>query len=117
MTLEPLTRTGASHRLVASAAALVSIVVGAAALIAGFWTQFRGERAITDPSDLRIVLPLAGVALAAGVVSLIRRERDRALAIGGIAMAAAAPLLGWVVLVSVVAVVAVVVMLVVAKFT
>jgi hypothetical protein len=117
VTLQPATSSKPADRLLASAGALVSIVVGAAALIAGFWTQFRGERAITDPSDLRIVLPLAGVALAAAIVSFVRRERARPLAIAGLAMAACAPLLGWVVLVGTVAAVAIVVMVVVAKFT
>jgi hypothetical protein len=117
MSLAPEASTGTPHRVLAQAGAVAAIVLGSAALIAGFWTQFRGERAITDPSDLRIVLPFAVAALAAGVVSLVRRERARPLAIAGMAMAAAAPLLGWVVLVAAVAVVAVVVALVVAKFS
>lgn len=105
-----------SVRTAPLAATIVAIVLGAAALIAGFWTQFAGARAITEPSDLRIVLPFAGLALIAGVVSLVRRERHRPLAIAGMGMAAAAPLLGWVVLVGAVVLGAAIVMIIVAKF-
>jgi hypothetical protein len=96
-------------------AALVGLAFATAALLAGFWTQFAGERRITDPSDLRIVLPLAGLALVAAIVSLARGERPRGFAIGALGMAAAAPLLGWVVLVGAVVVATLVVGVILAK--
>jgi hypothetical protein len=116
MALEPAMK-GPRSRLAASAGAFVCLLLGSATLLAGFWTQFRGERAITDPSELRVVLPLLAAAGVAGLISFLRRERDRVLAVAGLAMAAAAPLLGWVVLVGLVAAGAALVMLVVAKFT
>jgi hypothetical protein len=112
-----LTRATSYGPMVARhAGGILAMVFGFAALLAGFWTQFGTERAITEVPDLRIVLPLAGAALVAGVVAFIRKERQQSLAIGGLAMAAAAPILGWVVLVAVVAATAVLVMLIVAKF-
>lgn len=94
---------------------ILAVLFGAAALLAGFWTQFGTQRQLTEASDLRIVLPFAALTLIAAVVSFIRRERLRELAVGGLAMALAAPLLGWVVLVGAVAGGAIIVMLVVAK--
>src|SRR5262245_64325701 len=89
------------------AASVVALVVGGAALLSAFWTQFCAGHDITRPSDLRIVLPLGGTAIASAIVALVRREPERGLAVGAIAMAAAAPLLGWAVLVATVAAVAV----------
>jgi hypothetical protein len=94
----------------------LAMIFGTAALIAGFWTVFAVGREITEVADLRVVLPLSGVAIVSGVVALLRRERLPGLAIGGIALATAAPVLGWVVLVAIVAVAALAVMLLAAKF-
>jgi hypothetical protein len=101
---------------VADAFGLVAIVFGVAALLAGFWTQFGEAREITQPSDLRVVLPLGGVALVAAVIALVRRERHLQLPVVSLAMALSAPLLGWVVLVAGVAAAAAVTMLIIAKF-
>jgi hypothetical protein len=115
MGLEPATRTPSPWYL-RLAGATVALVFATAALIAGFWTQFGGAREITQPTDLRIVLPLASAALIAAIVSLARGERPRGLAIGALGMAAAAPLLGWVVLVGAVAAATLVVAVIIAKF-
>lgn len=95
---------------------VAAMIFGLAALLAGFWTQFRRGHEITEPSELRVVLPLGAVALVAAVVALVRREPTPALAVGGLAMALAAPLLGWVVLVAAVAAAAMLALLVIAKF-
>ena len=116
MTLAPATRTPTPW-YVRNAAGLVALVLGAAALFAGFWTQFDGAREITDATDLRVVLPLAAAALAAAVVSLVRRERPVGLAVGAVGMAAAAPLVGWVVLVAAVAAATLVVAVIIAQLT
>ena len=114
MTLEPAT-TPPRAWYVRLAAALVALVFATAALLAGFWTQFADARKITDPSDLRIVLPLAGIALVAAIVSLARGERPRGFALGALGVAAAAPLLGWVVLVGAVVVGTLIVGVILAK--
>jgi hypothetical protein len=116
MALEPATSTPKPWYL-RLAAALLALTFATAALVAGFWTQFADERRITDPSDLRIVLPLAGLALIAAIVSLARGERPRGFAIGALGMAAAAPLLGWVVLVGAVVAVTLVVGVILAKLS
>jgi hypothetical protein len=97
-------------------AGTLAMVLGGAALIAGFWTHFGTGRAMTDVADLRIVLPFSVAAVLAATIAFVRRERLPGLAIGGLAMAAAAPILGWVVLVGVVAACAIVVMIIAAKF-
>jgi len=112
--LEPPTTT--KPWIVSNVAGVVAMIFGFAALLAGFWTQFQGGREITQPSELRVVLPLGSVALVAGVIALARREPHHALAVGGIAMALAAPLLGWVVLVAAVAAAALLALLIIAKF-
>jgi hypothetical protein len=98
------------------AGSILAIVFGGCALLAGFWTQFGAGRDITAPSDLRIVLPLGTAAIIAGIVALVRRERQRALGVAGMVMAAAAPMLGWVVLIATIAALGVIVVLIVAKF-
>jgi len=114
MPLEPATRPPKAW-YVRLAVALVGMAFGCAALLAGFWTQFADTRKITDPSDLRIVLPLAGVALVAAVISLARGERPRGYAVAALGMAVASPLLGWVVLVGAVVVATLIVGVVIAK--
>lgn len=116
MVLERSAGTGSRSVWLARLGGVLSLVFGAAALIAGLWTQFGTAREITELADLRVVLPLGSLALVAGIVSLVRRERPVALAVGGMAMGLAAPVLGWVVLVSVVAAAALLVILVIAKF-
>ncbi len=115
MRLTPETRPTPASPLLRHAGGVLAMVFGAAALVTGFWTQFGAERQLTETGDLRFVLPLGAAALVAGIVALVRRERLSGLAIGGMAMALAAPVLGWVVLVAIVAAAALAVMLVVAK--
>lgn len=114
MQLEPPTTS--KPWVVRHAFGAVATVFGVAALLAGFWTQFQGGREITAPSELRVVLPLGSVAIVAAIVSLVRREQRRELAVMGIAMALAAPLLGWVVLVAAVCAAAGIALLIIAKF-
>ena len=85
------------------AAGLGCCALGIAALAAGCWMQFGGERALTDTPDVRITVPLLVVTLAAGVASLARREGALVLPVIGVALAAAALVLGYVVLVVAVA--------------
>jgi hypothetical protein len=55
--------------------------------------------------DVRITAPFLVLACAAAVVSLVRRERAHALPIAGVALAAAAMVLGWVIVVGIIALV------------
>jgi hypothetical protein len=95
---------------------IACVALGAISLLAAFWMQFGGHREITTPPDPLVTVPLLVLAIAAGVWSFLRREKMRALPIAGVSMAAAAAVLGWIVVVACVGVVALVALLVIAKF-
>jgi hypothetical protein len=108
--------TGVGPWYASSGASIVAVVLGGSALIAGYWSQFGTGRPIPTVGELSVFLPLFAATLAAAVIGFVRREQLQALAIGGVAMALAAPIVGWVVLTAAVAAVALVVLLIVAKF-
>jgi hypothetical protein len=99
-----------------SAAGIVAALVGGAALIAGYWTQFAGGQPVPTVGNPAIFLPLLGAAVVAAAVSFVRRERPIALPVAGLAMGLAAPVVGWVILVAAVAAGTALVLLVIAKF-
>jgi hypothetical protein len=113
--LERFAATNLGPWYVRHAAGLASLVFGAVSLVIAFWIQFGTPHDITTPTDLRVTLPLLAAAILAGVTSFVRREKLRPLAVSGIAMAAAAPLLGWVVVVAAVALVAALALAILAK--
>ncbi|HKA86500.1 MAG TPA: hypothetical protein VKE22_02505 [Haliangiales bacterium] len=99
----------------AHAAGIVSLAVGFAALIVGYWLQFHDRHEITELPDLRVMLPLFAVAAAAGITALVRREPRPVLPILGIGLATAAIVLGWFLLVLAVAAATSVILLLVLK--
>ncbi len=101
---------------VRSAAGIASAVVGGAALLVGYLAQFGTGAPVPTIGNLAILLPLFGAALIAAVVSFVRREKPIALAVAGLAMGLAAPVVGWVILVAAVAAAALLVLVVIAKF-
>jgi hypothetical protein len=97
------------------AAGIIAIVVGFVGLVAAYWLQFGPDHAITQVPDLRVTIPFLVVTVASGTVALVRGERMRGLPIAGMAMATAATVLGWFILVAAVAAVAVIAILIAAK--
>ena len=113
--LERSAGTERAPGFLASAATIVSLAVGTAALIAAYWLQFHDGRDITRVPDVRVMLPLFAVAAVAGIVALVRREPRPALPILGIALAGAGVVLGWFLLVLAVAAATSIVLLIVLK--
>lgn len=115
--LERYAATPVGPWYVRHAAGLACVVVGAISLLVAFWVHFGGgSHDITEVTDLRVSMPLLVLAILAGGASFARRERNHWLPIVGMALALAAPLIGWLILVAIVAIIAIVVMLVIAKF-
>lgn len=95
---------------------MVAAIAGLASLVAAVFMQFGGHREITQPPDPRVTVPLLVLAIAGVAVAFVRKEPHRALAYGGIGMAAAAVALGWVVVAAAVGAGAVLCCIVIAKF-
>jgi divalent metal cation (Fe/Co/Zn/Cd) transporter len=93
--LERSAGLGRKPWFLAHAATAVALAVGIASLIAGYWLQFERGREITQIPDLRVTLPLAALAAAAGIVAFRRREPYPAVAVLGVGMAGTAVVLGW----------------------
>jgi hypothetical protein len=93
---------------------ICALLVGGIALLTGAWGQFRGQP-IPTVGDLYVLLPLLAGTITLGGIAFIRRETPT-LPVAAIAMAAPAPLLGWVILVAAVASAAGIVLAVLAKF-
>jgi hypothetical protein len=108
--------TGVGPWYVRLGAGVVALLVGAGALITGYWSQFAAGRPIPTVGEVSIFLPFFVMTLVAATIAFVRREKLPGLAIGGLAMAVAAPIVGWVVLTAAVAAVAVAVLLILAKF-
>jgi hypothetical protein len=81
--------------------------LGLVALVVATILQMVRDELFTVHPDFRITLPFWLAAAVAAVVSMVRRERAHALAIGGVALATFALALGWVLVLAIVAVVAV----------
>jgi hypothetical protein len=96
---------------------LACVALGGVALVVAIYLQFGSKREITTPPDLRVTVPLLVLALAGGITSLVRREHLRILPVVGIAMALAAVVIGWLIIVAAVAAVAIIAILIIAKFT
>jgi ABC-type sulfate transport system permease component len=94
--LEQATRTEAKTWLASNAAAVACFCVGVINLVIGAVYVMSGDTLFDELPDLRAVLPLFGAAIALAAVSVIRRERNIGLVVGGIALAAASLALGWV---------------------
>ncbi len=74
---------------------LVAVVVGATS----FTIAAIGQDQLWSTPDHRIAIPLFVVAMLVGVGSVIRREPTRLLPVIGVALAAIAVALGWVIVV------------------
>ena len=99
------------------AAGLVACGLGLIGLGIAAYLQFgRGQR-ITDFPDPRVTVPFLIATLAAAITSLARREGRWQLPVAGIAMAASALALGWLLVVAIVAAVAVVVIAILSAVT
>jgi peptidoglycan/LPS O-acetylase OafA/YrhL len=93
------------------AAGLVCAVLGLAAIAVASILCFGGDEIQRIP-DVRVSMPFLVGVLAAAIVSLVRREGAYALPIGGVALAGAAMVLGWALVVGVIAVITAVIILV-----
>ena len=94
------------------AAGLICAALGLIAVAAASLLYFGGDDDVTRIPDVRFTTPFLVASLAAAIVSFARREGVYALAIGGIALAGAAMVLGWAIVVGIIAVVTAVVILV-----
>ena len=74
---------------------LVALVIGATSFAIA---AIRQDELWATP-DARVTIPLFAAALIAGVVSVARREPSRLVPLAGVALAAIAVALGWVILV------------------
>jgi len=109
---------GASHPwYVRYGFGIAASALGGVAILAAYWMQFGTERAITKVPDMRVTIPLLVLTVCAATASFIRREKIRALPVAGLALAASACVLGWLVIVAAVAAAAVVAILIIAKLT
>jgi hypothetical protein len=84
-------------------AALMTVLVGFAALVIAAVMVLRAGTLFENIPDLRITVPLWIATAVSGAVSLMRRERNPALVVAGVAMASAALALGWVLVLAAVA--------------
>ncbi len=102
--LERQARTPDDDRPVLSrhGAGAIAALIGLASLAVAAWLQFGGDRPLSDVPDVRITVPPLVAAVAAAIASVVRRERPYALAIIGVACAACALALGWVIVVGIV---------------
>jgi hypothetical protein len=95
---------------------MLAALAGLASLVAAAFMQFGGQREITQPPDAWVTVPLLALAVIAAGVAFARHEPHRALAIGGVGLAAAAVALGWVLVAAAVGAGAVLACIIIAKF-
>jgi hypothetical protein len=95
---------------------LVAAVAGLAAIVVASIMQFGGHREITEPPDARVTVPLLALAIVGVGIAFVRKEPHRAIAYGGVGLAAAAVALGWVLVAAAVGAGAVLACIVIAKF-
>lgn len=74
---------------------VVCIVIGVIAVGVTAWVHFGGDGAVTDTPDVRVTVPMLILAMAAGIGSVVRRERKLVLPILGVGLAAGATIIGW----------------------
>lgn len=91
-------------------AGLVCVALGSIAIVIGSLGYLAAGEEIARIPDVRLTAPLLVAACAAAVASLVRREGAYALPVSGVAMAGAAMVLGWVIVVGIIALAAALVM-------
>lgn len=91
-----------------SPVAIVALVLG----VAAFVVVMVAQRELWATPDWRISVPGFAVTFIASLASLARREKGYALWITGLALAAAALVLGWFLMIAVVVAVAAILMLI-----
>ncbi len=98
----------AGQWLAHNAAGLAARVVGAV----GFVVSCMVQDPMWSMPDHRLTVPFFGLALVLGVVSVARRERALVLPIAGVALAALAMVLGWFLVMAMIVAVAAIVILI-----
>jgi len=113
MALRPEARkpAGANDWIRGHAAGLICATLGLVAVTVASLLYFGGDD-VTRIPDVRVTTPLLVATLIAAITSFARREGVHALPIAGIALAAAAMVLGWAIVVGIIAVVTTAIILV-----
>ncbi len=91
-----------------NATGLAALVVGAV----GFVVTFMVQDPLWSMPDHRLTVPFFGLALVLAVVSVARRERTLVLPVAGVALAALAMVLGWFLVMAMIVAVAAIVILI-----
>lgn len=102
---------GAGQWMRAHAAGLACAGLGLVAVAVASLLYFGGDD-VTRIPDVRVTTPLLVASLVAAIASFARREGTYALAISGTALAAAAMVLGWAIVVGIIAVITAAIILV-----
>jgi hypothetical protein len=98
----------AAQWLARHATGLAALVVGAV----GFVVTFMVQDPLWSSPDHRLTVPFFGLALVLAVVSVARREGTLVLPIAGVALAALAMVLGWFLVMAMIVAVAAIVILI-----
>ena len=97
-------------------AGLIAFAIGLAALAITAAVHLGSGDEFTKIPDSRLTIPLLVMTVIAGVTTFVRREGAYALPIAGIALAVAATILGWALIIGTVAAVAALIILILSEF-
>ena len=98
----------AAQWLARNATGLAALIVGAV----GFVVTFMVQDPLWSMPDHRLTIPFFGLALVLAVVSVARRESTLVLPVAGVALAALAMVLGWFLVMAMIIAVAAIVILI-----
>jgi hypothetical protein len=98
----------AAQWLAKNATGLAALIVGAV----GFVVTFMVQDPLWSMPDHRLTIPFFGLALVLAVVSVARRESTLVLPVAGVALAALAMVLGWFLVMALIVAVAAIVILI-----
>lgn len=117
MTLQPSTTVPTrSHWMRSHAAGLAAFVIGLAALAITAAIHLGSGDELTKIPDARLTIPLLITTVIAAVTAFVRREGAYALPFAGLALAVAATVLGWALLIGAVAAVAALIIVILSEF-
>lgn len=97
------------------AAGLGCALAGITAVGLTAWLHFSGGHGLGEIPDPRLTVPFLVLTLALGVTSLVRREDSRVLPVAGVALAAGAAVIGITLVVSIIAAATLVIILVMSE--
>ncbi len=97
------------------AAGLLAFALGLAALVVTALVHLSGDGEITKIPDVRMTIPFLASAIIAVVVAFVRREGAYPLPIAGLALALAAVVLGWALILGAIAIVTVIAILILSE--